>query len=56
MPRFERAAAQLLQSRRKFICLNDDQGEAPNPAVIAAVRALLTNLYPKPSSFERAEA
>jgi hypothetical protein len=56
LPRFERAAARLLRSPRKFICLNDDQGPVPNPAVIAATRALLATLYPAPGPFERASS
>jgi hypothetical protein len=56
LPRFKRAATRLLRSPKKFICLNDDQGDAPNPAVIAAVRALLASLYPTPSPFERADS
>ncbi len=56
LPRFERAAARLLRSPRKFICLNDDQGDDPDPAVIAAVRALLAALHPEPGPFERADS
>lgn len=55
LPRFERDAARLRRSPPKFICLNDDQGTEPNPAVITATRALLASLYPKPSPFEHVE-
>jgi hypothetical protein len=56
LPRFERDAARLLRFPKKFICLNDDQGPDPNPAVIAATRSLLATLYPAPGPFERADA
>lgn len=47
-----RAFARLRAVRPKFYCLNDDQGEKPNPAVHALVRDFLQEQYPQPSSFE----
>lgn len=47
-----RALARIAQRRPRFICLNDDQGDAPNPAVAPVVRAFLAQYYPRPSSFE----
>lgn len=44
----------ILRRRPKFICLNDDLGDPPDPDVVAEVRAFLENLLPGPSSFEAA--
>jgi len=49
--RLQRAAAALL--RPKFITMNDNFGERPDPAVEAYVRALLERWFPRPSPFER---
>lgn len=46
--------AELERARPRFYCLNDDQGDAPNPEVVALVRAFLEGSYPRPSRFERA--
>ncbi len=49
----ERRAFEAIDRRRpKFICLNDDQGDVPNSDVVSLVRAFLSKLYPRPSSFE----
>ncbi len=48
-----RALARLRQLQPKFFCLNDDQGDQPDPTVVAAVRTFLEDLCPRPSSFER---
>ncbi|MCP4459401.1 MAG: hypothetical protein GY816_15470 [Cytophagales bacterium] len=42
----------LANSRRKFICFNDDQRDNPNEQVIEAVQSFLSTNYPNPSSFE----
>lgn len=47
-----RALARIARRRPRFICLNDDQGDEPNPDVGAIVRRFLADLYPRPSSFE----
>jgi hypothetical protein len=44
--------ADLARRKAKFICLNDDQGEDPNPEVTSLVRSFLEESYPRPSSFE----
>lgn len=54
LARNRRACARLLRRAPAFLCLNDDQREHPNPAVVAEVRACLAQLFPRPSSFERA--
>jgi len=56
LARSQRDCARVRRTRPKFFCLNDDQGDHPNPAVVATVRTLLADLYPRPSTFERAEA
>lgn len=48
-----RGLEQLRRTRPKFFCLNDDQRDNPNPAVVTLVRGLLAEFYPTPSSFER---
>lgn len=56
-PARERAAfARLARRRPRFLCLNDDQGDEPHPAVNVALRAFLEELYPEPSSFELPDA
>lgn len=53
-PARQRAALARLEARRpKFICLNDDLGPEPDPAVVAEVRAFLGRMYPQSSSYER---
>lgn len=47
------ALARLAEKRPRFICLNDDQGDEPNPEVVSLVRNFLHQLWPTPSSFER---
>jgi hypothetical protein len=43
----------LRQMRPKFYCLNDDQRECPDQAVVEIVRKHLEQSYPEPSSFEK---
>jgi hypothetical protein len=50
--RLARDLATLRRRRPKFFCLNDDQGDHPNPACLAAVRTLLAEFYPHPGPFE----
>ncbi len=52
--RLARDLAALRRRPPKFFCLNDDQGDHPNPACLAAVSAFLTDRFPRPSAFERA--
>lgn len=52
--RLERAFTALRRTRPKFFCLNDDQGDEPNPACLATVSKLLTDFYPQPCAFETA--
>jgi hypothetical protein len=52
----QRALARLRRLRPKFFCLNDDQGTRPDPVVVAAVRAFLDELCPRPGSFEHPDA
>lgn len=49
------ALAGIARRRPKFICLNDDQGDRADPRVAELVREFLERLYPRPSSYERAE-
>lgn len=39
--------------RPKFLTLNDNFGDSPDPRVVARVRAFLEDYFPEPSSFER---
>ncbi len=48
-----RGLAALERDRPKFYCLNDDQGDHPDPEVVALVRDFLDRTYPEPSVFER---
>ena len=43
---------ELGRMRPKFYCLNDDQGERPDPWVRERVRQFLEGYYPEPSMFE----
>lgn len=43
----------LRKMRPKFYCLNDDQREHPNEAVVEIVKQFLQEHYPEPSSFEK---
>lgn len=54
--RIERACARLLRHPPALLCLNDDQRDRPNPAVVAIVRACLATLFSTPSSFEAPDA
>jgi hypothetical protein len=50
---FQRAGlARLRWQRPKFICLNDDFGERPDPRVVALATRTLEDLFPGPSRFE----
>lgn len=40
--------------RRRFLCLNDNFGDAPDPAAAAAARRLLQGFAPEPGPYERA--
>lgn len=43
----------FIESKRpKFYCLNDDQGDHPNPDVVKLIQNFLNGLYPEKSSFE----
>ncbi len=42
----------LEKKQPKFYCLNDDQGDQPNPRVVELVQDFLKSKYPKKSSFE----
>ncbi len=48
----ERKIRRLRGNLKKFICLNDDQGEEPNQAVIELYREFLAGAYPEKSTFE----
>ncbi len=48
-----RALARLAARRPRFLCLNDDMGDTPDPTVVSLVRAYLETLCPEPSSFEQ---
>jgi hypothetical protein len=50
-----RTIAKLIESPRKFVCLNDDQGDEPDPNIIRAYRNYLAATYPSRSSFEKIE-
>lgn len=45
--------ASLRMIRPKFFCMNDDQGDVPNPRVVTLVKTFLERYYPEPSAFER---
>jgi hypothetical protein len=48
--------ARLKALRPKFYCLNDDQREHPNPAVVQLVKRFLADYYPHPAPYERQPA
>ena len=48
----ERSLQFLATKRPKFYCLNDDQGDSPNPEVANLVLTFLNDLYPEKSEFE----
>lgn len=50
--RQHRLLARIARRRPRFLCLNDDLGYPADPAVIAEVRAFLTQMFPQPSAFE----
>ena len=43
----------LRHMRPKFYCLNDDQRDLPDEAVVELVKEFLEGYYPQPSSFEK---
>lgn len=43
----------LLKKKPKFFCLNDDQGDYPNPKVVELVQDFLEHYYPEKSDFEK---
>lgn len=47
--------ARLDRQRPPLVCLNDDQGDHPDPQVVAMVQELLQRWYPDPSPWERPE-
>lgn len=51
--RQKKAILKLANKRPKFFCLNDDQGNQPNPKVAELVQEFLSESYPVKSSFER---
>lgn len=55
-PGQRRALGRILRRRPRFVCLNDDRGDRPDPEVNRAVRAFLAELLPTPSSWEREQA
>ncbi|MEM8861603.1 MAG: Stealth CR1 domain-containing protein [Chloroflexota bacterium] len=52
LPSQERAFQKIRQKRPKFLCLNDDQGDDPNGAVVRLVKSFLNEWYPNPSEYE----
>ena len=51
--RQQRLLAKIQQRRPPLICLNDDQGDQPNPDVVALVQSFLKSYYPTPSPWEQ---
>ncbi|MBN9418215.1 hypothetical protein ABS71_02545 [bacterium SCN 62-11] len=49
----QKQLARIEKRRPPFICLNDDQGDQPNPRVIELVQNFLDRYYPKPSPWEK---
>ncbi|MFK7951626.1 MAG: Stealth CR1 domain-containing protein [Ekhidna sp.] len=49
----EKAFKKLEEKQPKFYCLNDDQGDRPNPKVVELVQDFLQTQYPSKSSFEK---
>lgn len=52
----ERGLQCLREQGPKFFCLNDNQGEQPDPRVVERVHALLGQWFPGPSPFEVMES
>jgi hypothetical protein len=48
--------ARLAGRRPKFVCMNDNYGESPNPRAVSVVRRFLERQFPDPSRFEIAAA
>ncbi len=48
-----RLRRQLADVRKRFLCLNDDQGPEPEPEAAIAVREFLERAYPHPSRWEK---
>lgn len=48
-----RGFARLQAMRPKFYCLNDDQRDYPDPAVVQLVQSFLADYYPHPSEYEQ---
>lgn len=53
-PRVQMGLDRIRRMRPRFYCLNDDQGEQPDPRVVDLVRAFLEESHPRPSPFEKA--
>jgi hypothetical protein len=53
--RQRRKLAALRAAAPKFYCLNDDQGDHPDPRVTQLVREMLEDWYPEPCDLERPE-
>ncbi|MEO9870107.1 Stealth CR1 domain-containing protein [Ekhidna sp.] len=51
--RQQRAFNWLEKKSPKFFCLNDDQGDRPNPEVVELVQNFLDEQHPEKSSFEK---
>lgn len=51
--RQRRQLAAIEAKRPRYICLNDDQREHPNPEVVTLVKAFLDRMWPDPGPFER---
>lgn len=49
----QRQLARIERRRPPFICLNDDQGDHPNPRVTELVQNFLDRYYPRPSPWEK---
>lgn len=48
-----RGLERIRRMRPRFYCLNDDQGDHPDPRVVDLVRRFLEELHPHPSPFEK---
>jgi hypothetical protein len=42
----------IAEKRPKFICLNDDLPDVPDPEIVTTLRVFFETMYPEPSAFE----
>jgi hypothetical protein len=49
----QRLLARIQKLRPPLLCLNDDQGDRPDPEVVSMVQSFLETYYPSPSPWER---